>query len=193
MAPETKNTWNKVNDWAEELDLLRSIINKTELAETVKWGGPVFTVNGKNIIGIGGFKNYFTIWFFNGVFLKDEKKVLVNAQEGVTKALRQWRFTSKEEVNEPLILQYIAEAIANEKAGKVSKPEKKKQIDSPLFQKELAADAGLKKAFENFSTYKQYEFLEYIESAKREETKMARIEKVKPMINDNIGLNDKYR
>ena len=193
MAPETKNSWNKVNDWAEELDLLRSIINKTELAETVKWGGPVFTVNGKNVIGIGGFKNYFTIWFFNGVFLKDEKKVLVNAQEGVTKALRQWRFTSKEEVNEPLVLQYIAEAIANEKAGKVSKPEKKKQIDSPLFQKELAADAVLKKAFESFSPYKQYEFLEYIENAKREETKIARIEKVKPMIKDNFGLNDKYR
>ncbi|WP_325262934.1 YdeI/OmpD-associated family protein, partial [Flavobacterium sp.] len=44
-----------------------------------------------------------------------------------------------------------------------------------------------------FSPYKQKEFIEYIESAKREETKLTRIEKIKPMILDNIGLNDKYR
>ena len=54
----------------------------------------IFTLNGKNVLGIGGFKNYFTIWFFNGVFLKDEKNVLVNSQEGLTKSLRQWRFSS---------------------------------------------------------------------------------------------------
>ncbi len=112
------HTWDKVNSWSEELEFLKSIIAKTELIETTKWGGCVYVLDNKNVIGIGGFKNYFTIWFFNGVFLKDEKKVLVNAQEGVTKSLRQWRFTSKEEVNEALVLDYIQEAIENEKQGK---------------------------------------------------------------------------
>jgi uncharacterized protein YdeI (YjbR/CyaY-like superfamily) len=190
---ETTKTWDKVNNWSEELELLRSIINKTELAETIKWGGPVFTVNGKNVLGIGGFKNYFTIWFFNGALLKDDQKMLVNAQEGVTKALRQWRFNSKAEVNEKLILRYISEAIENEKLGKSIKPSKKEPIVSPLFLKALADDQDLQKAFEQFTPYKQYEFLEYIESAKREETKLARIEKTIPMIKDGVGLNDKYR
>jgi uncharacterized protein YdeI (YjbR/CyaY-like superfamily) len=184
---------DKVNDWSEELELLHAIIAKTELVETTKWGGIVFTVNGKNVLGIGGFKNYFTIWFFNGVFLKDKKKVLVNANEGVTKSLRQWRFYSKEEMNEKLILAYIHEAIENEKAGKVIKPAKKETIVSELLQKELDNDTALAKAFQQFSPYKQYEFLEYVESAKREETKLSRIEKIKPMILNNIGLNDKYR
>lgn len=190
---ETSKTWDKGNNWSEELELLRSIINRTELVETVKWGGPVFTVNGKNVLGIGGFKNYFTIWFFNGVFLKDEKNILVNANEGVTKSLRQWRFNSKEEVDEKLVLKYISEAIDNEKLGKSNKPEKKKAIDSPLFQQALAADKELATAFAQFSPYKQYEFLEHIESAKREETKLQRIQKAIPMINNGIGLNDKYR
>jgi uncharacterized protein YdeI (YjbR/CyaY-like superfamily) len=190
---ETTKTWDKVNNWSEELELLRSIINKTELAETIKWGGPVFTVNGKNVLGIGGFKNYFTIWFFNGALLKDDQKMLVNAQEGVTKALRQWRFNSKAEVNEKLILRYISEAIENEKLGKSIKPSKKEPIVSPLFLKALADDQDLQKAFDQFTPYKQYEFLEYIESAKREETKLARIEKTIPMIKDGVGLNDKYR
>ena len=49
-------------------------------------------------------------------------------QEGVTKSLRQWRFTAKEEVNEETsILNYITEAIENEKQGKIIKPEKRKE------------------------------------------------------------------
>jgi uncharacterized protein YdeI (YjbR/CyaY-like superfamily) len=193
-APKTKtHTWDKVNSWSEELELLKAILAKTELTETTKWGGPVYVLDGKNVIGVGGFKNYFTIWFFNGVFLRDEKKVLVNAQEGVTKSLRQWRFTSKEEVNETAILDYILEAIANEKQGKSIKPEKGKVFVSDFFEKELDSNPILKEAFYKFSPYKQKEFLEYIETAKREETKRSRIEKIKPMILENIGLNDKYR
>lgn len=195
MESPKSNTsvWNKVNQWSEELILLKSIIDKTELVETTKWGGTVYVLNGKNVIGIGGFKNYFTIWFFNGVFLKDEKKVLVNAQEGITKSLRQWRFSSKEEINEKEVLNYILEAIENEKQGKRSKPEKKETIVSDFLNKELEQDIALAEAFQKFSPYKQHEFLEYIETAKREETKRSRIEKIKPMILKNIGLNDKYK
>jgi uncharacterized protein YdeI (YjbR/CyaY-like superfamily) len=192
-SSKATHTWDKNNSWSEELAFLKSIIVKTELVETTKWGGIVYVLNGKNVIGIGGFKNYFAIWFFNGVLLEDKKQLLVNAQEGVTKALRQWRFTSKEEVNEADVLNYIKEAIENEKQGKTIKPEKKTPILSEFFQKELNANPELAAAFEKFSAYKQYEFLEYIESAKREETKRSRIEKIVPMILNSIGLNDKYR
>lgn len=192
-SSKTTHIWDKNNSWSEELELLKSVIVKTELVETTKWGGIIYVLNGKNVLGIGGFKNYFTIWFFNGVLLQDKKKTLVNAQEGVTKSLRQWRFSSKEEVDEAAVLDYINEAIANEKHGKNSKPQKKEAIVSELLQKEFDADANLADAFLKFSPYKQYEFLEYVETAKREETKRSRIEKIKPMIKENIGLNDKYR
>jgi uncharacterized protein YdeI (YjbR/CyaY-like superfamily) len=192
-ASDKKHVWDKVNNWEEELLLLQSIIDKTELIETVKWGGPVYVYNKKNVIGIGGFKDYFTIWFFNGVFLKDEKKKLINAQEDKTKSLRQWRFTSKEEVNEKEVLEYILEAIENEKQGKVIKPTKKETIVSELLEKEMSQNPALAKAFQAFSPYKQYEFLEYIETAKQEKTKLSRIEKIIPMVLGHVGLNDKYR
>jgi uncharacterized protein YdeI (YjbR/CyaY-like superfamily) len=190
---DKKHVWHSNHLWEEELLLLKSIIDKTELEETIKWGGPVYVYNKKNVIGIGGFKDYFTIWFFNGVFLKDEKKKLINAQEDKTKSLRQWRFTSKDEVNEKEVLEYIAEAIENEKQGKIIKPSKKEAIISELLQKEMNNNPALAEAFQKFSPYKQYEFLEYIESAKQEKTKLSRIEKVIPMILGNVGLNDKYR
>lgn len=187
------NHWNKNNNWLEELERLKSIINQTELQETTKWGGIVYELNGKNVLGIGGFKNYFTIWFFNGVFLKDNKKVLVNAQEGVTKSLRQWRFTTKEEIDEKSVLDYINEAIENEKLGKSIKPQKKEYQIPIELQKEFDANYNLFEAFQKFPTYKQNDFIEYIVSAKREETKLLRIEKIKPMILAAIGLNDKYK
>jgi uncharacterized protein YdeI (YjbR/CyaY-like superfamily) len=188
-----KKTWDKINQWGEELALLRGIIQKTELIETNKWGGEVYTINNKNVLGIAGFKNYFTLWFWNGVFLKDEGKVLVNANEGVTKGLRQWRFSSSDDVNEKLVLQYINEAIANEKAGLSIKPEKKDVLRCNFFERELNKDSNLNVAFEKFSPYKQKEFWEFMATAKQEKTKITRLEKIKPMILDGIGLNDKYR
>jgi len=190
---EKKHVWDKVNKWEEELLFLKSIIDKTELVETIKWGAPIYVYNKRNVIGIGGFKDYFAIWFLNGVFLKDEKKRLINAQEDRTKSMRQWRFTSKEEVNKKEVLEYILEAIENEKQGKVIKPSKKEPIVSELLQKEMDKNPALAEAFQKFAPYKQYEFLEYIETAKQEKTKLTRIEKVISMILDNIGLNDKYR
>jgi uncharacterized protein YdeI (YjbR/CyaY-like superfamily) len=184
---------DKINKWEEEINLLQTIIAQTELVETTKWGTSVYTLNGKNVLGISGFKNYFAIWFFNGVFLKDEKKLLVNAQEGVTKSQRQWRFLTKEEVDNKLVLLYIHEAIENEKQGKCLKPEKKEVIISNFFEKELNADLSLAEAFRKFAPYKQKEFLEYIETAKQEATKHSRMAKIKLLILENIGLNDKHR
>jgi uncharacterized protein YdeI (YjbR/CyaY-like superfamily) len=188
---EDKKVWDKNNQWTAELDYLKSIINKTELVETTKWGGTIYTLNNKNVLGIGGFKSYLGIWFMNGVFLKDEKKVLVAANEK-TKGLRQWRFQNKSEIDEKLVLQYIQEAIENEKKGLAIKPEKKKTIISDFFANQLKKDKKLTENFSSLSEFKKREYLEYIDTAKQEKTKITRFEKIKPLILAGIGMNDKY-
>lgn len=190
---EPKNPWRKNEFWDEAIAQLRAIVLKTELVETQKWGGEVYTLNNKNVIGIGGFKNYFALWFFNGVFLKDEANVLVNANEGVTKALRQWRFTDVAELDEKLILQYINEAIANEKAGLSLKPEKKEAMQCEFFQAALDNNKVLQTALEQLTSFKQKEYWEYMATAKQEKTKVTRLEKITPMILEGKGFNDKYR
>ena len=190
---EKENKWNKTNQWENELEQLHAIIRKTPLVETTKWGGPVYTYNNKNVLGIGGFKSYFGIWFYNGVFLKDEKKLLINANEENTKSLRQMRFNSGNEIDEKLILAYIKEAIEIEGKGLVIPKEKKETIIPELLQKELDQNSELNDKFNAFSPYKQREFIEYIVTAKQEKTQLSRHQKIIPMILEDRGLNDKYR
>ena len=43
-----------INDaglWKDELKRLRTILQSTDLEEDVKWGGPCYTYNGKNVVG----------------------------------------------------------------------------------------------------------------------------------------------
>lgn len=97
------------------------------------------------------------MWFYNGVFLKDKKNKLINAQEGTTKALRQWRFTDVSEIiaNTKLIKQYILEAVEVEKDGKSIKPAKTKKIEIPIeIANAINSSTKLKSAFEGFSQSK---------------------------------------
>lgn len=182
------------NRWQTELIALRKIINQTELVETVKWGAPVYTVNGKNVIGIGAFKSYFGIWFFQGVFLEDKAGKLINAQSDRTKGLRQWRFNSGDKIDKTLLLQYLEEAIENQKQGKQIKPAKKKPVKlPPELNDKFKEDSNLKKSFAKFTPGKQREFAEYISEAKRKDTKQKRLAKIIPLILAKVGLNDKYK
>lgn len=186
---------NKHSNFGEELRILRNLICKTELAETIKWGAPVYTLNGKNVLGLGAFKHHFGIWFFNGVFLKDEQQILVNAQENKTKALRQMRFTQKTDIDKAIVMSYVKEAIENQRKGLELKPERKKKaiVIPKELNSVLNSSKDLSVAFKSLSPGKQREYCEYIEQAKRETTKLSRIEKITPMIISGVGLNDKYK
>lgn len=181
--------------WSEELMLLRDIILSVGgLKEEIKWGSPIYTVDGKNVLAIGGFKNYFTIWFHQGVFLSDPNKVLVNASEGRTRGLRQWRFESAKDIKPALVKKYVKEAIKNSKEGKEIKPEKKKPIPIPSeLQNAFRKSKAMKPAFQALTPFKQREYLEYVTEAKTEATRIKRVEKIGPMILAGKGLNDKYR
>lgn len=178
----------------ELLLVLRDLLNSTELIETVKWGAPCYTINGKNVVGLGSFKSYVGIWFFQGALLKDKSKVLINAQGDKTKALRQWRFGNADDLDQNLILNYVNEAIENQKQNKEIKANRNKPVVIPQeLELALLENTALKEAFNSFTKGKQREFTDYISGAKQEKTRLARLQKIIPLIKQNIGLNDKYR
>lgn len=94
---------NSKKEWSESLILLQEIFRSVSLDETIKWGMPTYTLKNKNVVGFSAFKSYVGIWFFQGVFLKDPAKKLINAQEGVTRGQRQWRFQNYSEIKKNLI------------------------------------------------------------------------------------------
>lgn len=183
-------------DWDKSLQLLRKLISSTGLVETVKWGMPVYTLYNKNIVGFSAFKSWTGLWFYQGVFLRDPEGRLISAQEGTTKGLRQMRFSSLNEIEESrdLILAYLKEAIQNQKEGKVIKTERNKSLEIPQeLQEAFRRDPALKDAFHALSLTNKRDFAEHVGTAKREETRKQRLEKVIPMILKGIGLNDKYK
>ena len=180
--------------WQAELARLRDILQSTPLNEEVKWGAPCYTYNGKNVVGLAAFKGWVCLWFHQGALLKDDSNVLVNAQEGKTKALRQWRMTSATEIKPAVIKRYVKEAITLVDAGKEIKADRKKPVDVPdELAKAMRRHKGATAGFRKLTPGKQREYAEHIASAKRDDTKQKRIEKVLPMIAAGTGLNDKYR
>lgn len=179
--------------WQDELLALRRVLLSSDLKETMKWGMPCYTHKGKNIVGMAGFKSYFGLWFHQGVFLSDPANVLVNAQTGKTKALRQWRMSSGRDINAETIKAYIAESIEHAEAGKkVPNAAPRKLILPPRLKAALKIDSALQTAFEEFRTAQQCDFADYISSAKQDATKQRRLEKIIPLIQSGVGLNDKY-
>ena len=184
----------KHQKWKEQLQQLRELLLSTELEETIKWGAPTYVLNNKNVVGLGSFKNHCALWFFNGALLQQNTKLLVNAQEEKTKALRQIRFKENDQLQLSVLKKYVEEAIQLQKDGKEIKPRKSKPIEIPTeLEKAFKNDASLKSAFEKFTKGKQREFTEHIANAKREATRISRLQKCISMIKAGIGLNDKYR
>lgn len=193
MAKSVEDYIDSNPDSAEMLNKLRSILLRTELNEELKWGIPYYTLHKKLVVGIAAFKNYTGLWFTNGVFLSDPKKVLINASENKTKGLRQWRFSTLDEIDEDLVYVYLLEAIENQKAGKEIKPEPKKLVLPDELEQALNTDSSLKLAFQQLSRGKQVEYANYIGDAKQDATRINRLRKSIPMIMNGIGLHDKYR
>lgn len=182
--------------WQEELQLLRVIVLDLGLEETIKWSFPVYCHKKKNILSLGAFQKDFAIWFFQGGTLSDSHNVLVNAQKNKTKGMRSWRFQNVDDIKADILKEYIQEAIHNELIGNIYKPQKAAQKDlfiPTALQQVLDNNNTLNTVFQAAKLTHKREFCEYIDTAKRAETKTARLEKIIPMILDGISLNDKYR
>ena len=180
--------------WEDALRTLRAILLDAPLEETVKWGGPCYTAHGQNVVGLAAFKQYVGLWFHQGALLADVKGVLVNAQAGKTKALRQWRFERAEDVDVELVRRYVDEAVGLARDGGRVPVARSTGVDLPEeLQAALAMDADARAAFTALTPGKQREYAAHVADAKREATRLARVEKALPMIRAGQGLHDRYR
>ena len=175
--------------WKGEIAAMRRVLAGIAMQEECKWGKPTYTVDGKNVVIIQGFKDYFALGFFQGALLKDSKKLLV--QLGQVHAGRVMKFTSAKDITAKAatIKAYVREAIAVEKAGLRMKP--KKTSDYPVpeeLSERLRKDSRFRRAFEALTPGRQRSYLYHIAAAKQSATRTARIEKVMPAIFEGRGF-----
>ena len=182
----------KVRNWVEELELLRQIVLETESTEEIKWGVPVYTRNGKNVLTINALKDSANIGFFKGVLLSDKHKIL--QQQGNLQSDRIIKFTNSADIVKVKVIlkEYILEAIEVEESGK--KVEFKKNPE-PIPDELLEAfeqDHLFKKAFNKLTLGRQRGYIIHFSQPKQAQTRIGRINKYKEQIIKGIGLNDKY-
>jgi uncharacterized protein YdeI (YjbR/CyaY-like superfamily) len=175
--------------WETEIVEMRRVLAEFAMKEECKWGKPTYTVDGKNVVILQGFKEYFALGFFQGALLKDPKKLLV--QLGQVQAARVMKFTSVKEIvaKAAIIKAYVREAIAVEEAG--LRMEKKKTSDFPVpeeLTERFRRDPRFKKAFEALTPGRQRSYLYHFAAAKQSATRIARIEKAMAAIFEGKGF-----
>src|SRR3954465_10479719 len=169
--------------WQAEIAEMRRVLAGLAMKEERKWGSPTYTVDGKNVVILQAFKEYFGLGFFQGALLKDPKKVLV--QLGQVQAGRVMKFTSAKEIKTKAatIKAYVREAIAVEKAGLRVKPKKTSDYPVPAeLSERFRKNPRFKRAFEALTPGRQRSYLYHFGAAKQSATRSARIEKAMPAI-----------
>ncbi|MDE3155036.1 MAG: YdeI/OmpD-associated family protein [Acidobacteriota bacterium] len=178
--------------WKAEIAAMRGVLAGLAMTEECKWGKPTYTVDGRNIVIIQGFKEYFALGFFQGALLKDRKKVLV--QLGQVQAGRVMKFTSAKEVTAraATIKAYVREAIAVEKSG--LRVKRRTTSDFPVPEElsdRFRRDPRFKRAFEALTPGRQRSYLYHFAAAKQPATRTARIEKAMPAIFAGRGFRER--
>ena len=182
-------------EWRGLLEDLRGLLQDCDLEETVKWGAPCYVHDGQNVVGMAAFQNHCALWFHRGAELTDPEGVLINAQEGRTKLLRQWRLTSKKDIRRRAMNAYVREAIeVSKRPAKRSTPKKGAPAELPLeLEAAFRKSKRLRESFASLTPGRQREYVAHVAEAKREATRLSRVEKIKPLIQSGVGLHDKYR
>lgn len=192
MNPKVDWFFAKDTQWQEAFFLLRDIALDSGLDEELKWGHPCYTLNGKNVFLIHGFKHYCALLFHKGALLKDPKQLLVQ-QTAHVQAARQLRFTSAEDIERltPVLKAYIREAIAVEKAEKQVEMKDTSAFAMPAeFKQALRDMPGLRKAFNALTPGRQRGYLLHFARAKQARTREARIARHVDRILAGKGFND---
>lgn len=181
-----------VQRWQKGLRKLRAICRGEGLTETVKWGHPCYMYGGRNVVILGAFREDFRMTFFNASLLKDPHGVLEKKGPN-TQNPDIIKFDKNESVAsmEPVLRAYLREAMSYAEAG--VKPQKKTrplEIPEELSQV-FVKDGELAKAFSKLTPGRQRSYVINLNSAKKPETRFARIERFRDKIIEGKGAMER--
>jgi len=181
----------KVHRWTDILEFLRQILLESELQEERKWGMPTYTLNGKNVVILGVFKESCVLSFLKGGLLEDPYQILErpgpNSQEG--RFIRFTQLSQTQEIEEK-IKEYLLQAIEVERSGKKSGTKPALPVLPEELLQKFAEHPGLETAFFAITPGRKRGYLIHFLEAKQSTTRLNRIEKYVPKIFAGKGMMD---
>jgi len=192
MNPLVSKVHSKEKRWRAEYAALRELCLAAGLNEELKWGQACYDLQGGKVVLIHGFKAYCALLFMKGALLEDPKGILVQQTRNV-QAARQIRFASLADIKRQTaaVKAYLADAIAVEKSGARVRMRTVAEFAVPVeFQERLDDDSRLAEAWHALTPGRQKGYLLHFGSAKRAETRIARVAKHSPQILQGLGLDD---
>ena len=179
--------------WRQGLADLRRVCIAAGLVETVKWGHPCYMHADRNVAIIGAFRDDFRLSFFHPALMKDPEGLL-EKQGPNTQHADCIRFTDDARVTQlgPIILAYLREAMGYAEAG-ITPPKVERALELPdALTEALAADPELSEAFDALTPGRQKSYAIHLSAAKKPETRVARIAKLRDKIIAGKGVLERW-
>ncbi len=191
-SPKVDAYFARLKRWHAEMERLRALLLDLPLTETLKWGEPCYTAQGKNVVLIHGFNDYCALLFMKGALLADPDAILIQQTENVQSA-RQIRFTALDQIvaQDQTLRAFVLQAIDIEKSGAKVEMTKSRDLTFPEeFIARLESHADLRAAFEALTPGRQRGYNLYFSGAKQSKTRAERVEKSIANILQGKGLDD---
>lgn len=161
-----------------------------EVEETIKWRMPHFVYR-EILCGMAAFKQHCAIWFWKSKLLFGDDKTRDEAMGDFG------RITSVRDLpSDRTLTSYIKKAAKlNELGVKKAPPATKQRAELVVpadLQKALAKNNRAKQSFDNFSYSHRKEYIEWLTSAKRDETRTKRLATAVEWLTEGKPQNWKY-
>jgi uncharacterized protein YdeI (YjbR/CyaY-like superfamily) len=162
-----------------------------EVEETLKWGAPAFTVDGKILLIMAAFKAHAALNFWRGQELRGE--------EASADAMGQFgKLTSLADLPaDGKLDELIREAAALARTAPAPRKPKHEPKTAPTLHPDFAAALGLapeaKATLDGFPPSAQRDYLEWILDAKRDATRKKRIETAIEWLSEGKRRHWKYQ
>lgn len=185
-------------EWQRRLLVrLRQLIHAhdTEVEETWRWNAPGFD-HGGIMISLHGFKTCVSVWFHKGALLKDTHGLFVLTEKDEERGIRKYKVNEGEPINEKAFADLVKQAVKLNEAGTKlgdAKPARKALVVPPELENCLKKDEEAWEHWENFNHSHKKEYVEWIDDAKKDETRKRRIAQALEMIREGVGKEDKHR
>lgn len=179
------------------LEHIRKIVHKAcpDVQETMKWSFPHFDYKDEMLCSMASFKEHCSFGFWKASLMDDTDKIFSKAPQNGMGHLGKIQ-SVKDLPSAKILSSYIKQGMKLNDAGikvKAKKTEEKPALVVPgYFTKALNANKAAKEAFAKFSPSFKRDYVQWLEEAKTEATRLKRMETAVEWISEGKGRNWKY-